>query len=35
LVVPVAEAERAPSAAHALVQPKVTTPIVHSKASWG
>jgi hypothetical protein len=28
--VPVAEPERAPSAAHALVQPKVTTPVVRS-----
>jgi len=31
LVVPAAEPERAPSAAHALVRPKVTTPIVRSQ----
>jgi hypothetical protein len=33
LVVPVAEPERAPSAAHALVQPKATTPAVRSSGS--
>jgi hypothetical protein len=33
LVVPVAEPERAPSAASVLVQSKVTTPIVHSQDS--
>jgi hypothetical protein len=33
LVAPVTELERAPGAAHVLVQSKVTTPIVHSHDS--